>query len=179
MSDADEPTVSPAVLARNRANGNKSTGPRAARGKARSRLNAITRGLRAEGPVDDAAVRDLERRAAALAEVLAPENAFEDALVARLATAFQRLERVEELERDAFDGTMSFRVQSDGAKLANNSRCRQTFNVLDRYRASAANARFNTVRPLEALRHARRAPQTPASGTPALPNEPKPGSGMA
>jgi hypothetical protein len=124
MSDSAAPAASPAILARHRANAKKSTGPRTAAAKARSRRNAVTHGLTAEQSLHGAAMRDVARRAAALVRTFTPENDFDDALVARMATAFQRLERVERLERDTLDSTMTFRPQSDGAKLANNNRCR-------------------------------------------------------
>ena len=46
MSLRKSPTLTPALWAANRRNARKSTGPRAARGKARSRLNGLRRGTR-------------------------------------------------------------------------------------------------------------------------------------
>ena len=88
--------------ARNRANAQKSTGPRTAAGKARASRNAITHGL--AGPVDGAEVANRDRRAAALALEIAPGGAVEAALVERLAAAFQRLEKADHLEAQLFDG---------------------------------------------------------------------------
>jgi hypothetical protein len=51
----------------NRANAKASTGPRTAAGKARASRNAITHGLAANGPIDEAEAADRDRRAAALA----------------------------------------------------------------------------------------------------------------
>jgi hypothetical protein len=53
--------------ARDRANARASTGPRTVVGKARASRNAITHGLTANGPIDDAEAADRDRRAAALA----------------------------------------------------------------------------------------------------------------
>ncbi len=111
---------------------------------------------------------DRDLRSAALADVFAPANDFEQALVERMAAAFQRLEKADQLEDQAFASTLTIRPQSDGSKLVNNTRCRQSFDVLNRYRATAAGELFNTVRLLEALRQARRAAETPP-----LRNEPK------
>jgi hypothetical protein len=46
MSLRKSPTLTPALLAANRRNARKSTGPRTARGKAQARMNALRRGDR-------------------------------------------------------------------------------------------------------------------------------------
>lgn len=46
MSLRKSPTLTPALLASNRRNAKKSTGPRTAQGKARSRLNSLKNGTR-------------------------------------------------------------------------------------------------------------------------------------
>ena len=46
MSLRQSPTLTPALLAANRRNARKSTGPRTARGKAQARMNALRRGDR-------------------------------------------------------------------------------------------------------------------------------------
>lgn len=161
MSADDSTDRRELIAARNRANARKSTGPRTEAGKARAARNAITHGLTAQTPVDDEEALDLERRAAALAEILEPENGFEQALVDRMAAAFQRLEKADRLEGEAFASIVTIRPQSPGGQLANNSRCRQTFNVINRYRATATGELHGTIRLLEALRQARRSLDLP------------------
>ena len=142
--------------ARNRANAKASTGPRTAVGKARSRRNAITHGLTARGPVDEAEVADRDRRAAALALEIAPEGDVEAALVDRLAAAFQRLEKADHLEAQLFDSAFRLGDVPPGMLLYRQTDCRQTLAVLNRYRATAAGEMIQTLRTLEGLREARR-----------------------
>lgn len=52
MSLRKSPTLTPALLASNRRNAKKSTGPRTARGKARSRLNSFKHGTRSPEYID-------------------------------------------------------------------------------------------------------------------------------
>jgi hypothetical protein len=142
--------------ARNRANAKASTGPRTAAGKARASRNAITHGLTARGPIDEAEAADRDRRAAALARDLEPESDVERALVDRLAAAFQRLEKSDHLEAQVFDGAFRLGDVPPGVILSKQPHCRQTFAVLNRYRATAAGELSHTLRLLEGLREARR-----------------------
>jgi hypothetical protein len=52
MSLRKSPTLTPALLASNRQNAKRSTGPRTARGKAQSRLNALRDGTRSREFMD-------------------------------------------------------------------------------------------------------------------------------
>jgi len=87
-------TCSPARLAANRANAQKSTGPKTEEGKARSRENSYKHGLSGEGVVlsaEDAVAVDA--RFAALLEDLAPDGEAARLLVHRIAMLSVRLDR--------------------------------------------------------------------------------------
>ncbi len=94
--------ASEARIAANRANALKSTGPRTAAGKERSRANAVKHGLTGEGvalPTEDAA--EVARRFAGLRADLAPTNELGEALVRRVALLSLRLDRCVEHESAA------------------------------------------------------------------------------
>jgi hypothetical protein len=137
-----------------RANGAKSKGPKTAAGKARSAKNALTHGLAAETPRDEADQEDRDRRIAELVEVFAPRDGNELAIVARLASAYQRLERADHLESQAFEVALKVGPQSQGAILALNPRCQTAFELVNRYRATAVNEVGQCHRLLAALRRA-------------------------
>jgi hypothetical protein len=93
--------VSQRQLEANRANAKRSTGPKSASGKARSRLNAVTHGLTsrqlvvgAEKPEDFDALRE------ALFADLEPSGAFQCELVDEIARFMWRLRRIPVLEAD-------------------------------------------------------------------------------
>ena len=126
-----------ALVARNRASAAKSTGPRTAAGKAVSSKNALTQGLTAQTPRDEQAVADRDRRIADPAAVVAPRDACEQGLVARLAPALQRLERADHLESRSFELALPIGPQSPCAILTLSARCRHAFEVINRDRATA------------------------------------------
>ena len=99
IESGEERTVSAARLKANRENAQKSTGPTSKAGKAASRLNAIQHGLLSETPIlpgeDDAQRAALHER---MVEDLAPVGAFEEELVAKIASAMWRLRRFERIE---------------------------------------------------------------------------------
>ena len=93
--------VSQRQLEANRANAKRSTGPKSASGKARSRLNAVTHGLTArqlvvgaEKPEDFDALRE------ALFADLEPSGALQCELVDEIARLTWRLRRIPVLEAD-------------------------------------------------------------------------------
>lgn len=141
-----------ALFARNRANGAKSTGPRTVEGKAMSSWHALTQGLTAQTPRDEAAVAYRDRRIAEPAAVVAPREAFERGLVARLASAFQRRERVGELASGSFETALPIGPPSPGAILTLNARCRHVLEAIDRDRASTEQENAVCHRPSAALR---------------------------
>lgn len=137
-----------------RANGAKSNGPKTAAGKERACKNALTHGLTAETPRDEADQADRDRRIAELVEVFEPRDANELALIARLASAYQRLERADHYESQAFQVALKVGPQSSGAILALNPRCQTAFELVNRYRATAVNEVGLCHRLLAALRRA-------------------------
>jgi hypothetical protein len=90
-------------IAANRRNAQKSTGPRTAEGKRRSRGNAFRHGLTAESVVtvleDEAAYRKFEN---AIMRDYTPETALERGLVVRLASLLWRLRRAVAIETGLF-----------------------------------------------------------------------------
>ena len=79
--------VSPARLAANRANARKSTGPKTAEGKARSRRNGVTHGLRCESVVPPEDRERMDTQLAAWGDQLRPNGLVERCLVACAAAA--------------------------------------------------------------------------------------------
>jgi len=112
MNDATSPSAGRRSSARkaeaNRRNAQKSTGPRTARGKAWSRLNALKHGVLASQAVLSAIEGREERNAFAqtvegLAADFAPVGTFEQLLVQKIATCFWRYRRLLRFEnRTAF-----------------------------------------------------------------------------
>jgi len=86
--------ASEAQINANRLNALRSTGPKTAEGKARSRCNALKHGLTGEGvalPNEDAA--EVERRFVAMNAEMGPSGELGRALVRRIATLTVRLDR--------------------------------------------------------------------------------------
>jgi len=97
-------TASQQQILANRRNAEKSTGPRSADGKARSRHNALTHGLTAEHVVlPDEDADDFEALREAFVISLAPEDALQDQLVERAASLVWRLRRVPAFEVALFN----------------------------------------------------------------------------
>src|ERR1700731_2891577 len=95
--------ISDKQLAANRNNAQKSTGPRTAEGRSRSRLNALRHGLTGQVTTmteEDRAARD--KFSEALIKNLAPEGAMETQLAQRIATDSWRLNRISAVEDNLF-----------------------------------------------------------------------------
>ena len=170
---ARQPTHHERQLAdQRRANGAKSKGPKSAGGKARASKNALTHGLTAETPRDEADQADRDRRIEELVEVFAPRDANELAIVARLASAYQRLERADHYESQAFEVALKVGPQSSGAILALNPRCQTAFELVNRYRATAVNEVGLCHRLLVALRRAEEVAEVRLRNEPGEANSP-------
>jgi hypothetical protein len=91
--------TTPKQILANRSNGRRSKGPRTARGKARSRLNAVTHGLTAKTLIL-AGVEEPEyqRRRAAWRAELAPCNPYEEELVRQAVSLSWRLDRADRVQ---------------------------------------------------------------------------------
>jgi hypothetical protein len=101
MSPDDTKTIptSQKRIEANRRNAARSTGPRTAEGKARSRLNGLKHGLAAKVPVlpgEDAA--EFQAHVAAVVESYGPENRVELELLERVAATAWSLDRVARAE---------------------------------------------------------------------------------
>jgi hypothetical protein len=90
--------VSEARRRANQLNSQKSTGPRTAEGKARSRGNALKHGLCASVLAQEG-VDEIQAKVEALHAALRPADEFRAAIVDRAAVAMARLERCERVER--------------------------------------------------------------------------------
>ena len=92
--------TTPAKAKANRRNARRSTGPRTARGKARSSRNALSHGLTAEAtvllPGEDP--EEFETFAAEMRDELAPVGRLEQTLAARVVSTAWRLERLSIIE---------------------------------------------------------------------------------
>jgi len=98
--------VSEKQLAANRANAQRSTGPRTPEGKAISRYNALKHGVLAKAIIPDALANlesqeDFDQLLIALGDYFAPSGAMEELLVQQVAVAYWRLARLYRAEAGA------------------------------------------------------------------------------
>ena len=110
------------IRARNRANAQKSTGPKTTAGKARASRNAVRHGLASGKHLDPREEADAAAHDAALASALRPRGPLEAEMVAQLARALARLDRIDRLEGEI--------TTADPEAL-------RRLSGLDRYRAPA------------------------------------------
>jgi hypothetical protein len=135
-----------------RKNGAKSRGPKTPEGKARSALNALKHGMRAEKhmvlPQEDAAEFEALERAI-LAE-LAPVGALQTLLARRVAVAAWRLERADRLEAEVLE-VRSYEQAKPGVALIRDGNATRSFETLLHYRGAAMAEFMRALRTLKAL----------------------------
>jgi hypothetical protein len=163
--------VSPARLAANRANAQRSTGPRTRQGKSASSRNATSHGLFAKHPLldgeDPAEYEALKER---LVEEFAPASGIEDLLVDDIAGLLWRLKRLAKVEVALFSiGTpkavemaLSEAGEAEHGVGAAFAAQAPAFGVLSRYEVTMANRLRRTLDDLRAMQSERK------DATPAL-----------
>jgi hypothetical protein len=178
-----------------RRNGAKSRGPKTAAGKARSAMNALKHGLRAEKYVTlvDEEWDDFVKLEAALTLELAPAGPLQSLLARRIARAAWRLIRADRLETEVF-AERHFPGGGPGLALIRDGNGTRTIETLLRYRGAAMAEFQRCLRMLKALQAEQpavpveqavgvtRVARSSKPGTPALvshceePNKPEPRS---
>jgi len=161
--------ISARKLAANRANAQRSTGPRTAEGKAKSRLNAVTHGLTARFfpgviQVGIAQWREFDAVLTDLRDYYQPQGALEELLLEKVTIEYIRYRRLVEREH-------SLCVDNPGAAFL------EIVNKLARYQTAINNQLFEAIRELErrqAQRKEQEANDREAEGSvdPSLQNEP-------
>jgi hypothetical protein len=92
----------------NRANAQKSTGPRTAEGKAAVAQNAVKHGLSGRADVIKGEDQgEFDRHREALLKELRPDGAVESMLVERVVSLSWRLQRVERIQNEVFDALLA------------------------------------------------------------------------
>lgn len=132
-------------IAANRANAQKSTGPKTEAGKAASRVNATRHGLSGKFVVidgEDPAAYDALRQD--LIASYKPANAAETMLVDEIAQNYWRLQRVRVIEARTFD------MHCVGGEPVIGFRCGQdSFNTIRRYMTSIERAWLRAIEQLQ------------------------------
>ena len=133
--------ISARKLAANRANAQRSTGPRTAEGKAKSRLNAVTHGLTARFfpgviQVGIAQWQEFEAVLADLYDYYEPQGALEELLLEKVTIEYMRYRRLVEREHNLC-------VANPGASFL------EIVNKLARYQTAINNQLFEAIRELE------------------------------
>ena len=158
--------ISPARLAANRANAQRSTGPRTLAGKVASSRNATTHGLLSRQPLlpgEDPA--DLEALTGQLLEALAPEAGVEELLVDDIVGLFWRLRRLARVEVALYTvgvpqpvlAALSEAGEASSAVGIAFAAQASTFSVLTRYETALVHRLRRSLADLERLQAARAA----------------------
>ena len=161
-----EPTrlLSPARLAANRANAQRSTGPRSIAGRAASSRNSTRHGILARHPIlpreDPAELEDLTRR---LFEQLAPEPGLEELIVEDIVSLTWRLKRAARVEAGLFTAGLNapaLRALSEGGEVSSAlglafAGQTATFGTLSRYETALVHRLRRAVADLVGLQAAR------------------------
>jgi hypothetical protein len=144
--------VSSARADASRQNGARSRGPKTAEGKARSALNALKHGMRAQKyvvlPQEDA--DEFAGLEAAMLEELAPVGALQTVLARRVAVAAWRLARADRIEVELFE-ERRFAGGGLGLALIRDGNGTRSFETLLRYRGAAMAEFWRALRTLKAL----------------------------
>jgi hypothetical protein len=135
-----------------RRNGAKSRGPKTQEGKARSAMNALKHGLRAEKYVTlvDEEWDDFVKLEAAVTLELAPAGPLQSLLARRLARAAWRLIRADRLETEVF-AERHFPGGGPGLALIRDGNGTRSIETLLRYRGAAMAEFQRSLRMLKAL----------------------------
>ena len=133
--------ISARKLAANRANAQRSTGPRTAEGKAKSRRSAVTHGLTARFfpgviQVGIAEWQEFEAVLADLYDYYEPQGALEELLLEKVTIEYMRYRRLVEREHNLC-------VANPGASFL------EIVNKLARYQTAINNQLFEAIRELE------------------------------
>ena len=149
---------SAARAAANKANAQRSTGPRSVEGKARSSMNAVKHGLLSRQPLladeDPAEYDELRDR---LVEALAPDGVHEELLVDDVVALLWRLQRLSRVEAALFSigapapvlEALRLAGESQAGVGAAFSSQAHAFSLLSRYEASLAHRLRRTLADLE------------------------------
>jgi hypothetical protein len=144
--------VSNARAAASRRNGAKARGPKTPEGKARSALNALKHGMRAQKfvvlPQEDAA--QFEALETAILAELAPIGALQTLLARRVAVAAWRVERADRLEAEVLE-FRGYEGANPGIALIRDGNSTRSFETLMRYRSAAMAEFMRALRTLKAL----------------------------
>jgi len=131
-------------IAANRRNAARSTGPRTAGGKLRSRRNAYRHGLTAETVITSLeSTSDYQRLEAGLFDEYRPHGAVEEALVARLASLLWRLQRATLIESGLFEiegCALQNRTHDQLSHESSNPALEVFYRLLHKSQAGKANA---------------------------------------
>lgn len=122
-------------IAANRANAQKSTGPKTAEGKARSSRNATCHGLNSkEAVIQNENPDEFEALRRDLLDAYRPADAAESTLVEEVAACFWRLKRVRSMETEAFKlhCRMSDPILGFGCGEADFDRIRRYMSTIER-----------------------------------------------
>jgi hypothetical protein len=151
-----------AIRDRNRANAQKSTGPRTAAGKRRAALNGLRHGLWAAG-ADPADEGEVAARVTALRACVATDDPAAAAAVERFARAWHRLDLADRMEARLLDA-LTEAGEAPGAALMSEPRALGEFGAIDRFRGRA---RAELARAAQALQaHRREAPNAVGGANP-------------
>src|ERR1039457_6592918 len=167
VESEDDMSTEPKTNA-NRDNSKKSSGPRTAEGKARSRRNSTVHGLTGKSPIlPGEAPADLLDLAERYHADLKPDGAVEEDLVERMAVATYRLRRIARIEVGYFDLRLRYHPMPERLKTAGVAVPRafayhfdcskeEVFDRLSRYESRIQRDYSRCLKDLQTLQNARK-----------------------